>query len=154
MSAWNTKYGFQEPIKSFNCSNGFIYDFKQRHRFSSRIFHYKRRPAVTGDQRRQWISEIQALLESTEHNDVLNTDETSWCLWPHGVLTWCQKNTDNVHALIDGNEKDSFAALATITASGKRLPLFILARGKTERAERSQIGDVAPNFNRGSLGSV
>jgi hypothetical protein len=56
-----------------------------------------------------------------------------------------------VHALIDGNEKDSFAALATITASGKRLPLFILAQGKTERVERSQIGDVARNWVSHSL---
>jgi hypothetical protein len=67
------------------------------------------------------------------------------------VLTWCQKNTHNARELIDGNEKDNFTALATITTSGKRLPLFILARGKTERAERSQIGDVAPNWVSHSL---
>jgi hypothetical protein len=131
MSAWNDKYWFREQIKHFNCSNGVIYDFKPRHGFSSRLFHYKQRPSVTGVQRGRWLAEIRPLLLGVDHDCVLNTDETSWCLWPHGILTWCERNTDNIHALIDGNEKDNFTALATITASGKRLPLLILARGGT-----------------------
>jgi hypothetical protein len=151
LSAWNEKDGLREQIKHFNCSNGFIYDFKRRHGFSSRMFHYKRRPSVTGVQRSRWLADIQALLREVDHDCVLNTDETSWCLWPHGILTWCQRNTDHVQALIDGSEKDNFTALATITASGKRLPLFILAHGKTERAERSQIGDVGTHWVSHSL---
>jgi hypothetical protein len=67
------------------------------------------------------------------------------------VLTWAETNTDSVHALIEGNDKDNFTALATVIASGRRLPLFILATGKTERVERSQIGDVGPHWVSHSL---
>ena len=40
---------------------------------------------------------------------------------------------------MNGLEKDNFSTLCTITASGQKLPLQIIAKGKTERCERSQI---------------
>jgi hypothetical protein len=55
-------------------------------------------------------------------------------------------NADYASILIRGHEKENLTGRATITASSERSPLFVLARGKTERVERSQIGDIAPHW--------
>jgi hypothetical protein len=43
---------------------------------------------------------------------------------------------------INGNEKDCVTVLASVTASGSKLPLLFIAAGKTERVEQSHIGDL------------
>jgi transposase-like protein len=81
------KDGHRNHVKPFNCSAGDISNFKKRHHFSSRNFHDKRRPSVTTDQQEQWMNRIEELLRPVPHDRVLNTDETSWLLWPRGILT-------------------------------------------------------------------
>jgi hypothetical protein len=44
--------------------------------------------------------------------------------------------------MIPGDAKDNLAGLATATVEGKHVPLFFLVSGKTDRVERSQIGEV------------
>jgi hypothetical protein len=41
---------------------------------------------------------------------------------------------------LDGNEKDSVTVLASVTAGGDRFLFFVIAKGKTRRAERNQLG--------------
>jgi hypothetical protein len=43
---------------------------------------------------------------------------------------------------IEGDEKECFTATAAITTSGIKLPLQILAKGKTARVHATQLGDV------------
>lgn len=72
---------------------------------------------------------------------IVNCDETSWKLFPNGLLTWADSGSDNVQTIVQGNTKDSITALATISAANTKLPLFIIAKGETERVEKSQLGD-------------
>jgi hypothetical protein len=58
---------------------------------------------------------------------------------------WVFVSSGHPRILIRGNEKQNPPALAIVTAAGGRLPLFFLARVKTERGERFQIGNVSPN---------
>jgi hypothetical protein len=41
---------------------------------------------------------------------------------------------------VAGNEKDSITVLASVTADCKKLPLFAIAKGKTKRVEKTQLG--------------
>jgi hypothetical protein len=66
-------------------------------------------------------------------------------LYPNGILTWAEKGTDGVHLNCTGDEKACITVMATISAAGDKLPLFFIAKGKTARVERSQIGDVGPH---------
>jgi hypothetical protein len=135
------------PERDFLCSACFVADFKRRNGFSSRVFHYKRRPETTDPIRVQnWIQEIQSLLEREDHDRILNCDETSWLLYPRGLLTWSDRGATSVHVHIGGDEKECFTATATITASGKKLPLQILAKGKTARVQATQLGNVADHW--------
>jgi hypothetical protein len=73
---------------------------------------------------------------------MLHCAETSWKLYPNGILPWADRGSDNVTLDVSGNEKDCFTVMATISLSRTKLPLYILGKGLTERCERSQFGEV------------
>lgn len=147
--AWQEKYlpmldmNNQDDFKEFHCSAGFIDDFKKNHRFSSKMFHLKRRPESSAEFEKPFLDEITKLLLIVPNDRILNCDETGWKLFPKGILTWSEKGRDHNSRLSLMNDKDQVTVLATITAARTKLPLLFIAEGKTERVEASQIGDVA-----------
>jgi hypothetical protein len=44
---------------------------------------------------------------------------------------------------VNGNKKDSFTVMAAITTARTKLPLCMIAAGKTPLVEHSHFGDVA-----------
>jgi hypothetical protein len=130
----------------FVCSPEFIRGFRGRNRFSLRRNHFKRRTPVSEEEQAKWIADVTTLLATEDNDLILNCDETAWRLYPEGILTWWDTGADNVSISIQGDEKDSMTVLATISASHQKWPLFCVAKGKTERVERSQIGDVGGHW--------
>jgi hypothetical protein len=51
-----------------------------------------------------------------------------------------ETGTKNVQTHIDGNEKDSFTVMATVTAARTKLPPVLIASGKTDRCEVRPFG--------------
>ena len=47
---------------------------------------------------------------------------------------------------MSGNEKENITALCAITCSGTKLPMMLIASGKTPRVEESQLGDISPHW--------
>ena len=131
------------PVPHFNASDGFINDFKKAHGFTSRKPHYKRRSPSKPEFVEAWKREMQSVLGNVPRSCILNCDETSWKLYPNGLLTWADRGSQNVQIRIDGDEKMTIAVLATISCDGVKWPLFILAKGKTSRVEQSQLGDIS-----------
>jgi hypothetical protein len=134
----------KDPIE-FKCSDKFIAGFKDRNGFSSRRFHTRRRNR-TGERGDicAWIQGIRDLIGNRQCTGMLdrvvNCDETAWRVLPTGLLTWAPMGADGVTVRLDGNEKDSVTVLASVTASGRKLPLFAIAKGTTTRSERNQLG--------------
>jgi hypothetical protein len=48
---------------------------------------------------------------------------------------------------VNRDENGCITVRATVSTSRKKWPLFFVAKGKTERVEQSQIGDVAKNWH-------
>jgi hypothetical protein len=92
----------------------------------------------------EWIQMLSATLAGNNRDLILNCDETAWRLYPENILTWWDTGMDDVSIHADGDEKGCMTVLATVSASHRKWPLFFVAKGKTQRVERSQIGDV-PN---------
>jgi hypothetical protein len=46
---------------------------------------------------------------------------------------------------IAGNEKDAFTVMATVSLTGQKLPLYILALGETVCSEEKQLGEPGDN---------
>ena len=76
----------------------------------------------------------------------MNCDETSWQLFPNRIKTYGQTGSQNVQIKVNGNPKESITALATIAADGTKRPLFLIAKGETEKCEHNQLGDTSYHF--------
>jgi hypothetical protein len=92
-------------------------------------------PSVIDKQRQRWLSAIQELLRTVPWNRIINCDETAWLLHPNGILTWADMGAQSVQAKIDGNAKENFPVVASVSAAGEKLPLEFIATGKTIRVE-------------------
>ena len=145
-AAFWDKYLNSDDIPDFRCSNGFIYDFKKRHNFSSRRAHMKRRPNINEEDLKFWKSRIKELLNTVPKDHIVNVDETAWFLYPKGLLTWATKGDSNISLSISGSEKENVTALCSITAAGTKLPMMLIAAGKTAAVEQSQLGDIYPHW--------
>jgi hypothetical protein len=122
-------------------SQHFIDDFKRRYGFLSRRFHLRRRKQDPA--RRdivQWIEQITALLLEVPLERIVNCDEAMSRVVPGGLLTWAPIGEDGVSVHANTGEKEAITALARITATHDKVPLFLIAKGKTECIERSQLG--------------
>ena len=146
MQAYLEKNSELDDIKEFTLSDHFIQNFKSRNRFSSRKPHIKRRPCSDSSYIEHWKFEISKLFDEVSHSRILNADETAWKIMPNGLTTWTVKGTDNIQLLVNDDAKECLTVMATITAAGTKLPLFIIAKGKTQQVEQLQIGDVYPHF--------
>jgi hypothetical protein len=87
---------------------------------------------------------VQAL-GKLESYFILNCDETSWELYPNGILTWVDPKSDEVALNVIRNETDCFTVMVTISLSRMELPRYLLRKGGTERCERIQFGEAQEN---------
>lgn len=145
-AAFWDKYRNHDKIPDFRCSNGFIHDFKKRHNFSSRRAHLKRRPNVSDEDIEMWKSKIKELLRTVPKDRIINVDETAWFFYPKGLLTWATKGASNISIAMGGNDKDNITALCSVTAAGTKLPMMLIAAGKTTAVELTQLGDIYPHW--------
>ena len=145
VQAFLEKYG-RKSLPDFQCSPGFIADFKARNHLSTRRAHYKRRPTVDPQTVETWVREVQNLLRTFPHDRVINGDETAWRILPNGATTWAERGSDSVVIGVQDDEKKTITVMASVTAAGTKLPLLLIANGLTELVEESQLGDVWPHL--------
>ena len=139
--AYLEKYKDSETMPNFQASDGFVTGFKHRNNFSSRRAHAKRRPSVASGYDENFKARLIELLGSQDRDRVINVDETFWRVVPGDLRTWGKRGADSVQIHPRAGEKDGVTVVAAVTASGTKLPLQIIASGKTQACER-QLGDV------------
>ena len=147
MQAFLEYYRDAETVPEFNCSEGFISAFKARNNFVSRRAHYKRRPIINAASEASWIERVSTLLGQYPADRVVNADETTWMILPNGGTTWALKGVDSVAISVQDDEKKRITVMAACTAAGTKLPLFLIAKGKTMRCENTQIGAVEGHYS-------
>jgi hypothetical protein len=126
---------------NFQCSDGYIEKFKDRHKFSSRRFHCRRRANNVSEREVEAFRlEIERLLQTVGPEKVVNIDETHWKLFPNGMLTWAETGAENVQIETGGLEKAGITVVAAITAAGAKLSLPFLGAGETDRVHATQVG--------------
>lgn len=155
MQAFLENFGDDDELKDFRCSGHFVRDFMRRQNISLRRAHVKRRPVrnQSPDDIEKWVGEVKQLLATVPNDRVLNGNETGWKIAPNNLHTWAESGSDNIQVKCQDDDKKSLTVMATVSASGTRLPLFVISKGATERSERSQIGDIYPHFTSHSTAS-
>jgi hypothetical protein len=89
----------------------------------------------------EWIQHTAELLATGDNCRVVDCDETAWHIVPNGLLTWAPAGEQDVSVSLKANDKDAITVFASVTAADDKLPLFSIAKGRTERVEHSQLGD-------------
>lgn len=145
-------YNMDDSItRDFHCWPQLIVDFKDRHRFTSRLAHSKKRPdkELTENDINLFIGTIKSIIsEANAKNDpVVNADETGWSILPAVLRTWAIKNSKNIVIKAHDDEHVHISAMASITANLEKLPLLIIAKGQDEDDLEEQLGDdIEPNI--------
>ncbi len=138
--------------KSFQASTKWCQNFRKRHGYVWRKGHYKRRPLQNETTRRiaenfqATIKELyQKLAAQNQLFLLVNADETSWKLAYMCQLTWAKKGAKEVRISTNYDDKESFTSLCAINAENEKLPLFLLAKGETNRCH-AQFGNIQFDF--------
>jgi hypothetical protein len=76
--------------------------------------------------------------------DVINADESAFLLYVAGANTWARRGAVGVQIPIYGNEKLTYAGMVAITAALTKLPIRVIVKGKTARAETTLGAADAP----------
>ena len=83
------------------------------------------------------MQRVKNLVSSTPFDRILNCDETTVKILPNNMLTWAEMGTDAISLIVEDDEKKMITAMATITAAGTKLPLFLIAKGKTKKPKKN-----------------
>lgn len=129
----------------YNVSNGYIYEFKKRHSFVSKLCHLKRRPSTNNTNYNfidSFIEEMKKLFDTCANARIVNVDETAIFVSPKQLRIWHSKGVDDVSIPVQFNEKQRITAVCAIAADGFKFPIQFIAKGQTEQVLETQIGDV------------
>ena len=135
MDAYQMKYANDENPPDFQISAKFIRRFKRVLKFSSRRGHLQRRPAESKRRIEMWKNEMADVFKKCEDQSrIVNCDKIAWRFGADGITT-ADTGADGVWIQWQGNTKDAITVLTTFDATGKKFPLYILAKGKTVQCE-------------------
>jgi hypothetical protein len=84
----------------------------------------------------RFLEDVDVCFEAYERENILNMDETRWCLINSHQITIAPRGAEGVSANFSCDPKMSLTAIALISAAGDKLPLWIICRGNTERCEQ------------------
>lgn len=131
---------------SFNISKGYVYYFKIRHNFVSKLCHIKRSPSTKEIFIDNFINDIRLLLDNVDHSHIINIDETAVFLAPKNIKIWHSKGQDDVSVPVGFNVKERVTALCAISADGAKHKIQFVAKGVTPEVIETQLVDVYPHM--------
>lgn len=134
-----SKFHHDKPNVKPKFNAQWISRWRRHWRISLRKYHIRRRRLNDPEEAEKFRSLVLEAIEKYGESNVFNMDETSWGLVPHDERVWAPKGADDVTFDVYSNypEKTRFTAIATITASGEKLDLTVIAKGTTVRCEKS-----------------
>jgi len=146
LARWDRAIPEDRLLPTFKASNKWCRNFRRRHNYVWRKARVARMVKITPQKQKQieeFVQKIEDLSFSLTANDQLdllvNMDETSWKMCYTGEMTWAKKGSPSVKIHIDQNSRMCLTTLAAVSATGYKLPLYVLAKGKTAKCEEKQV---------------
>jgi hypothetical protein len=93
-------------VRRFAASDWSIEGFKEQNEHNSRRCHYKRRPASDPTRVKIWERKVKPVLPvlPERHHLIPNSDQTSWTLYPSGIMTGSRTGSENISVDTSGDE--------------------------------------------------
>ena len=123
-------------FERFCASTTFVSDFMERNNLSYRKPHAERRTNISDEYVQIFQDKLKIIFQKYPKERIFNMDETCWKIsnTPAKVIHKIGVPTIKIQSV--QNEKLTLTAIATIDANGSKLPLWIIAKGKTNRSEK------------------
>ena len=131
---------------SFIVSKGYIYYFKMRHGFVSKLCHLKRRPSINTAIIASFINDMENLFSNVSLHQIINIDETAIFMAPKNLKIWHSRGRDDVIVPVKYNDKERITAACAVGANGRKFNIQFIAKGQTDQVLETQIGDVGPHL--------
>ena len=121
----------------------FLKDFCKRNHFSFRQMRKKKRSIVDQDEVDEYTTKICDAFTNFGTRYIGNMDETPWnFVYKRGQIL-AITGKEEVDGVLPDDYRKSFTVIATITASGDKLPPIFLAQGKTSLCHRQFEGMIS-----------
>ena len=119
--------------EDFTAGRTYLKKFLKRHGLSLRVPHVRRRTAPDDEKVAEFLLDVDAVRDQFPENLIYNVDETCWRLLNGPVKTLAATGQEEVAVDAACNPKTDITVIAAVTKAGDRLPLYLLAKGKTPR---------------------
>ena len=119
----------------FVAGRSLVRNFLTRNNLSMRRPHVKRRTAPDDSAISEFLARMDLVRMQFPPQLIINMDETCWRLLNGEVRTLARTGADDVRVLSKLTAKSDITVIASCTASGERLPLWAIAKGKTALCE-------------------
>jgi hypothetical protein len=126
----------EESALHSKCFCHFLSRFLARVGLSFRRAHPARRPTIDDRDCLRFLAQLTAAYFRYPPHLIVNFDESNWYLVMAGDETVAERGAECVNQFVDGDPKANFSFFATITADGGKLPLILIAKGKTIRCHK------------------
>ena len=127
-----SKHGVDNFLASTTWQRGFL----SRYALSFRKPHTRRRQEPNDEIIGRYCQDFDVALAQYPRNLIFNMDETCWRIINGTLKTLQRKGTDNVTINLECDPKLSVTVIATISASGEKLPLWVIVTGKSGAERR------------------
>ena len=126
-----------DKYPDFKAGRTWFKGFLTRWHLSLRKAHLRRRTPPRDDVVAEFLQKFEMALLQYSPEYIVNMDETSWHVFQGAqTRTIAPTGADEVAVNVHFDEKTCITVIAAITLSGRRLPLWFLARGKTILCEK------------------
>lgn len=129
-------------VPNFKANRTWAQYFMKRWGLSLRTPHVKRRTSPNDEIIAKFISDFEVALMQFPKNLIFNMDESSWRLVNGKLRTVSRRGSDEVVILSNSDLKETLTVIATINAIGEKLPIIIIAKGKTKKSEEKYRTDI------------
>ena len=127
----------ERKINGFKAGRTWLQGFLLRWHLSLRKAHLRRRAIPNDAIVAEFLQTFEMALLQYCPDAIINMDESSWHVFNGTqIRTAAETGADDISLSVDFDEKKCITIIAAITLSGKRLPLWFLAKGKTVLCEK------------------
>ena len=126
----------KQVIPDYSFSDGLLLGFMECFNLSSRVPHMKRRTNPNDEQVSHFLENMELVNLQFPHDLIFNIDETCWRITNGKLKTIAPKGSDQVNITLKEDPKKCLTVIACCSKSGDRLPLWLIAKGKTTLCEQ------------------
>lgn len=127
--------------QNFLAGRSWVQGFLKRYNLSFRKPHLRRRSRPNDPIVAEFLQFIEVARMEIPDACICNMDETAWRLTNGRLETLAKRGTDEVTSNMAIDERTCVTVICTITADGRKLPPWVVLKGKTDKTGKKYAQD-------------